>query len=47
MLERGVLNNGQKIDYAFGISHGMYRGLATVGHGGSDAGYRSALPPLP
>ena len=33
LLERGVLNDGRRIDYAFGITHGTYRGLATVGHG--------------
>jgi CubicO group peptidase (beta-lactamase class C family) len=47
MLERGVLNNGQRLDYAFGITHGNYRGLATIGHGGSDAGYRSAFLRFP
>jgi CubicO group peptidase (beta-lactamase class C family) len=47
MLERGVLNNGQRIDYASGIGHGTYRGLPTVGHGGADAGYRSAFLRFP
>lgn len=47
MLQRGVLNNGQTIDYAFGISHGTYRGAATIGHGGSDAGYRSTFLRFP
>ena len=41
LLDRGVLTDGTRIDYAFGISHGTYRGAATVGHGGSDAGYRA------
>ena len=47
LLERGVLNDGSRIPYAFGISHGTYRGLPTVGHGGSDAGYRSAFLRFP
>jgi CubicO group peptidase (beta-lactamase class C family) len=47
LLDRGVLNDGRRIDYAFGISHGMYRGLPTVGHGGSDAGYRAAFLRFP
>ena len=47
LLERGVLNDGSRIPYAFGISHGTYRGLATIGHGGSDAGYRSAFLRFP
>ena len=43
MHERGVLNSGDTIPYAFGISHGEHRGLATVGHGGSWVGYRAAM----
>lgn len=41
MLTPGVLNNGKKLTYAFGLSLGEYKGLKTVGHGGADAGYRS------
>lgn len=41
MLTVGVLNSGQKLNYAFGLSIGRYKGLNTVGHGGSDAGYRA------
>jgi hypothetical protein len=40
-LERGKLNSGKTIDYAFGLAVGKYRGLPTVGHGGADAGYRA------
>jgi CubicO group peptidase (beta-lactamase class C family) len=47
LLERGVLNDGQRITYALGMSHGTYRGLATVGHGGSDAGYRADFVRFP
>jgi CubicO group peptidase (beta-lactamase class C family) len=47
LLQRGVLNSGERVPYAFGITHGTYRGLATVGHGGSDAGYRSAFLRFP
>jgi CubicO group peptidase (beta-lactamase class C family) len=47
LLQRGVLTGGEAIDYAFGITHGTYRGLATVGHGGSDAGYRAAFLRFP
>jgi CubicO group peptidase (beta-lactamase class C family) len=47
LLERGVLNSGEKIPYAFGITHGSYRGLTTIGHGGSDAGYRSVFLRFP
>ena len=44
LLTRGVLNDKRSIDYALGISHGIYRGVTTVSHGGADAGYRSVLP---
>jgi len=47
MLERGKLNNGETINYAFGLEHGRYRGLATVSHAGSDAGYRSDMVRFP
>ncbi len=46
-LERGKLNSGKEIDYASGLQHGKYRGLATVGHGGADAGYRADLLRFP
>ncbi|HEY1250797.1 MAG TPA: serine hydrolase domain-containing protein [Thermoanaerobaculia bacterium] len=39
----GVLNSGKKIAYASALSIGNYRGLRTVSHGGSWAGYRAQL----
>lgn len=39
--KKGALANGEELPYASGLVHGTYRGLATVGHGGADAGYRS------
>jgi CubicO group peptidase (beta-lactamase class C family) len=47
LLTRGTLNDGRTISYAFGLAHGRHRGLATVGHGGSDAGYRSQYVRFP
>jgi CubicO group peptidase (beta-lactamase class C family) len=47
MLERGKLNSGEQLDYAFGLVEGKYRGLPTVDHGGADAGYRSDLTRFP
>ena len=38
---RGVLTSGEQINYAMGQTHGEYRGLATVGHGGSFVGFRA------
>jgi CubicO group peptidase (beta-lactamase class C family) len=45
--ERGVLNSGERIAYAFGQGVGEYRGLETVSHTGSWAGYRSILQRFP
>jgi CubicO group peptidase (beta-lactamase class C family) len=47
MLERGRLNSGEPLNYAFGLTLGKYRGLAIVDHAGSDAGYRSDLLRFP
>ncbi len=47
LLTRGVLNDGRRIDYAVGISHGTYRGVPTVSHGGADAGYRAIFLRFP
>jgi CubicO group peptidase (beta-lactamase class C family) len=41
MHQRGILNNGDTIDYSLGLSHGTYRGLSLIGHSGGDAGFRS------
>lgn len=42
METRGVLNNGDTIDYALGLVHGVQRGLPHIGHGGAFVGYRAA-----
>lgn len=47
MEQRFVLNSGDTIDYAHGLSIGERRGLRTVGHGGADAGYRSHFMRVP
>jgi CubicO group peptidase (beta-lactamase class C family) len=41
LQEQAVLANGEKVPYALGLAIGTYRGLRTISHGGSDAGYRS------
>ena len=43
----GTLNSGKKLDYAAGLMIGTYRGLPTVRHGGSWAGYRAELLRFP
>jgi CubicO group peptidase (beta-lactamase class C family) len=47
MLQRGKLNNGETLDYTFGLVVGKYKGLPTVDHGGADAGYRSDMTRFP
>jgi len=42
METRGVLNTGDTLSYAFGLTHSVHRGLPTVGHGGAFVGYRAA-----
>jgi len=46
-LERGTLNAGTQITYAFGLQIGTYRGLDLVEHSGSTGGYRSVLTRFP
>lgn len=43
----GVLNNGEKLTYAAGLVVSQYKGLKTVSHGGSWAGYRADLLRFP
>ncbi len=47
MHQRGVLNNGEQISYAFGLNIGEYRALKTVDHSGSWRGFRSHLIRFP
>lgn len=47
MLNRGVLTSGDTIGYALGLGHGSGRGLRTIGHGGSYAGYRANFTHFP
>lgn len=41
MNQDGKLNDGKSAGYAFGVQNGSYKGLKTVSHGGSLAGYRT------
>lgn len=47
LQRRGVLNNGNQIDYALGLSLGDYRGLPIVEHNGALFGYHSAFLRFP
>ncbi len=44
---RGILNDGDTISYALGLTLDTYRGLRRVQHGGSWAGFRAVLTRFP
>jgi CubicO group peptidase (beta-lactamase class C family) len=43
----GILNNGEKLDYAFGLSVTEYKGLKRVSHGGGFVGFRAQMVRFP
>lgn len=47
LLGRGVLANGDTLDYALGLSHGEYRGLPVIDHGGAFVGFRAQMTRFP
>jgi CubicO group peptidase (beta-lactamase class C family) len=47
ILTPGVLNNGERLDYAFGLWVNEYKGLRRIGHAGGWAGYRSDFIQFP
>jgi CubicO group peptidase (beta-lactamase class C family) len=47
MHQNGVLNNGKKLEYAFGLNVGKYKGLKLVAHGGSFVGFRADMIRFP
>ena len=47
LQEVTTLASGAQVSYAFGLVHGTHRGRRTVGHGGTDAGYRSEFLRFP
>jgi CubicO group peptidase (beta-lactamase class C family) len=47
LQSHGVLNSGNQIDYALGLSLSDYRGLPIVEHNGALFGYRSAFVRFP
>ncbi|MGI8835255.1 MAG: serine hydrolase domain-containing protein [Pyrinomonadaceae bacterium] len=46
-LSTGRLNNGEKLDYAFGLRVGEYKGLKTIRHGGQAGGFQSEIIRFP
>ena len=47
MQTRAVLTDGDTVGYGLGLSVGPFRGVPRVGHGGSDAGFRSNVSWFP
>ena len=43
----GMLNNGEKLDYAFGLGVNEYKGLKRVSHGGGFVGFRAQMARFP
>ena len=46
-LSVGMLNNGEKLNYAFGLDVDEYKGLKRIGHGGGGSGFSSAMNRFP
>jgi CubicO group peptidase (beta-lactamase class C family) len=44
---KGILNNGEELDYAFGLVISDYKGLKMVSHGGAFVGYRAEMIRFP
>jgi CubicO group peptidase (beta-lactamase class C family) len=47
LTQVAVLNDGKPLDYALGLAIEKYRGLPTVGHGGSVPGYNTFMLRFP
>lgn len=47
MTQKGILNNGEVLDYASGLFIGEYKGLKTVRHAGGFVGFKAELLRFP
>jgi CubicO group peptidase (beta-lactamase class C family) len=47
VLTKGKLNDGNELSYGFGLRIDNYRGLKTIGHGGSAVGYQAQYMQFP
>jgi CubicO group peptidase (beta-lactamase class C family) len=45
--QTGELNNGKKLEYAFGLNVSQYKGLKLVAHGGAFVGFRADMIRFP
>lgn len=47
VLTPGKLNNGEELDYAYGLGIGDYKGLKMISHGGAFVGFRADMIRFP
>jgi hypothetical protein len=47
MLKPGTLNDGEKLEYTFGLLNSSYKGLRIIFHNGARLGYRAELVRFP
>ncbi|MEP7219355.1 MAG: serine hydrolase [Bacteroidota bacterium] len=47
LMERGILKNGDTLDYALGLMNTTFRGMQVISHGGAWGGYRAELIRIP
>jgi CubicO group peptidase (beta-lactamase class C family) len=47
VLTPGALNNGEKLDYAYGLGIGDYKGLKMISHSGAFVGFRADMIRFP
>jgi len=47
ILTPGVLNSGEKLNYAFGLGVDQYKGLKMISHGGAFVGFRADMIRFP
>lgn len=47
MHTRGILTNGDTLDYAFGLDFNTYHGLELIGHSGAFMGFRAQYDRIP
>ena len=47
MIQKGSLNDGKVLDYAFGLGIGEYKGVKRISHGGAFVGFRAEMIRFP
>ena len=47
MTTPGTLNDGERVNYSFGLFHNRYKGLPVIKHSGNMGGYRAQIASFP